>query len=93
MVGIEAQAAGLPCYFSEQVTDEILLSDKVLRISLKADDEEWARAIISDRHSKYDRGLGKDIVTQAGYDIHEEAKKLQQIYLEKAKLAYPETDL
>jgi glycosyltransferase involved in cell wall biosynthesis len=93
VVGIEAQAAGLPCYFSDQVTDEILLSDKALRISLEADDEEWARAIISDRHSKYDRGLGKDIVTQSGYDIHEEAKKLQQIYLEKAKLAYPETDL
>ena len=34
VVGIEAQAAGLPCFFSDQVTDEALLSPDARRIRM-----------------------------------------------------------
>ena len=91
VVGIEAQAAGLPCFFSDRVTDEILLSPEARRISLQADDAEWAREIIAARQSEVNRNQGKDVVRQAGYDIHEEAQKLQEIYLELADHAYSET--
>ena len=91
VVGIEAQAAGLPCFFSDRVTDEILLSPEARRISLQADDAEWAREIIAARQSEVHRNQGKDVVRQAGYDIHEEAQKLQEIYLELADHAYSET--
>ena len=91
VVGIEAQAAGLPCVFSDRVTDEILLSPEARRISLRADDAEWAGAIVAAIQSGTDRHQGKDIIRQAGYDIHAEARKLQDLYLEMAARAYSGT--
>ena len=88
VVGIEAQAAGLPCFFSDRVTDEVLLSGEARRISLEAEDAQWAGEILAVRQSKTDRAQGMDIVRQAGYDIHTEARKLQEIYLEMAERAY-----
>ena len=91
VVGIEAQAAGLPCFFSDRVTDEVLLSPGARRISLRAEDAEWAGEIVAARHSEAERIRGTDIVRQAGYDIHVEARKLQEIYLEMAECAYSGT--
>ena len=91
VVGIEAQAAGLPCFFSDRITDEVLLSPEVRRIPLGADDAEWAREIIAAKQSEANRNQGMDVVRQAGYDIHEEARKLEEIYLELAEHAYSET--
>lgn len=88
VVGIEAQAAGLPCFFSDKVTDEIVLSEGAQRIALSADDAEWVRAIMAAKNSASDRAKGADIVRKAGYDIREEARKLQDIYLELAERAY-----
>ena len=87
VVGIEAQAAGLPCFFSDRVTDEVVLSPGACRISLSADDAEWAREIMAAWQSETDRNHGIDIVRRAGYDIHAEARKLQEIYLEMATRA------
>ena len=87
VVGIEAQAAGLPCVFSDRVTDEVLLSPKARRISLQANDAEWAKEILAARESETDRIQGMDIVRRAGYDIHTEAQKLQETYLEMAARA------
>jgi glycosyltransferase involved in cell wall biosynthesis len=91
VVGIEAQAAGLPCVFSDRVTDEVLLSPEARRISLRADDAEWARAIVAAAQPGTDRNQGMVTVRQAGYDIHTEARKLQEIYLEMAARAYSGT--
>ena len=88
VVGIEAQAAGLPCFFSDRVTDEVLLSPEARRISLQAEDAEWAGEIMAARHSKTDRARGADVVRRAGYDIRTEAQKLQEIYLEMAEREY-----
>ncbi|MDO5325609.1 MAG: glycosyltransferase family 1 protein [Clostridia bacterium] len=87
VVGVEAQAAGLPCFFSDRVTDEILLLPDACRVSLEAGNEEWARRILAVRQEKSDRAAGADIVRQAGYDIHEEGRKLQEIYLNMAARA------
>ncbi len=46
VVGIEAQASGLPCVFSDTITDEILLSDRAVRLSLEQPDEVWAKELI-----------------------------------------------
>ena len=88
VVGIEAQAAGLPCLFSDRVTDEVLLSPGARRIPLDADNAEWARAILAARQAGTDRSQGSAIVREAGYDIHTEARKLQKKYLEMAKRAH-----
>ena len=88
VVGIEAQATGLPCIFSDRVTDEVLLSPGARRVSLEADDVKWAGEIIAVRQLKTERTQGMEIARQAGYDIHTEARKLQEIYLEMAERAY-----
>ena len=88
VVGIEAQAAGLPCFFSDRVTDEVLLSPGARRVPLQAEDAEWAREILAAWQSETERAQGMDIVRRAGYDIHTEAQKLQTIYMEMAARAY-----
>ncbi len=90
VVGIEAQAAGLPCFFSDRITDEVLLSPGARRIPLQAEDPQWAKEIPEARHSAAERMQGVDIVRRAGYDIHVEARKLQEIYLSMAERAYSE---
>ena len=65
VVGIEAQAAGLPCVFSDRVTDEVLLSPEARRVSLGADDAEWVREIMATRRSETDRMKGMDLVRRA----------------------------
>ena len=84
VVGVEAQAAGLPCLFSDRVTDEILLTPSSKLISLEAQDEEWAKASLDVKQANQERTAAADIVRTAGYDIHQEAQKLQKLYLKMA---------
>ena len=91
VVGIEAQAAGLPCIFSDRVTDEVLLLPGACRVSLEAEDAQWAQQIMEARRQETERTAGVKIIRQAGYDIHVEAGKLQEIYLQKAARAYSKT--
>ncbi len=89
VVGVEAQAAGLPCFFSDRVTDEVLLSPDARQIPLDAKDEEWAKRILAAKQGKSSREQGAEVVRQAGYDIHEEGRKLQEIYLKMAARTPP----
>ena len=43
IVGVEAQTAGLPCIFSDKITDEILLTEN--SISLPLDIQKWKEKI------------------------------------------------
>ena len=52
-----------------------------------ADDAEWADEILAYRKAVTDRSRGADAVRRAGYDIHDEARKLQEIYLQMADRA------
>ena len=81
VVGVEAQAAGLPCVFSDRVTDEIALSDQVMHLSLDSENEKWAEAIEYLIQNKKDRKQGERLVRKAGYDIVTEAERLQNLYL------------
>lgn len=81
VVGIEAQASGLPCVFSDTITDEIILSDRAVRLSLEQPDEVWAKELIRLGTADRDRAEGRSVVRSAGYDIVEETKRLQEIYV------------
>ena len=85
VVGIEAQAAGLPCIFSSAVTDEIMLLDTTKRISLEDSDEVWSDNIIKALKAPVNRVFGEEVIRKAGYDIKTEAKKLQDLYCEMSK--------
>ncbi len=85
VVGVEAQAAGLPCVFSDAVTDEIVLSDNAIRVSLDQTDDQWAQRIRDLLRAPAPRTDGVAIVRAAGYDIVAEAARIQQLYLDMSK--------
>lgn len=68
VVGVEAQAAGLKCIFSDSITYETKITDLVEFISLNKSSKYWANQII-----KYSNGYNRentDIqVKKAGYEI------------------------
>lgn len=81
VVGVEAQAAGLPCIFSSSITQEIKLSDHASFISLKTSPKEWANEAISLLNSNCSRTNMHKLIADKGYDIKREAKKLEDLYI------------
>lgn len=78
LVGIEAQAAGLPCYFSDTITDEVRISDLVSFISLNKSPKIWAEKIVKNREIKRKSALEE--LKKAGYDINTEIKKIEDFF-------------
>lgn len=80
VVGMEAQASGLPCVFSTGVTEEVLLRPDSCRISLEQPDEAWAAVLKDADRNLPDRVQAAAQVRDAGYDIRQETLRLQQLY-------------
>lgn len=78
VVGVEAQAAGLPCVFSKQMTDETVIMPETVMLDLKESPETWANAVL--KFSTFERGNTADWVRKHGFDIRTEAKKMEQYY-------------
>ena len=76
--GIEAQAAGLPCVFSDAVSGEAAVTRDVSYLSLNRPDTQWANRILS--YDGYARHNTQDALRNAGYDIRTEAQRLAGIY-------------
>ena len=83
VVGVEAQAADLPCIFSDNVTKEIGFSDKAQFISLDANKSVWTDAF-KKALVHTERKDATDLIVKNNYDIKTEAIKLQNAYLELA---------
>ena len=82
VVGIEAQAAGLGCVFSDAVPEEVLLSPHAIQIPLSASNADWAAGLQRMLQQPCDRSAGAELIRQAGYDINIAAARLQQQYLQ-----------
>ena len=82
VVGIEAQAAGLGCVFSDAVPEEVLLSPHAIQIPLSASNADWAAGLQRMLQQPCDRSAGAALIRQAGYDINIAAARLQQQYLQ-----------
>lgn len=80
VVGVEAQAAGLLCYLSSDMTKETKVLNSTTIISLSDTSEEWAQSILSGS-SEYKRINTKKEISKNGFSIKEEAKKLEDKYL------------
>ena len=80
VVGVEAQAADLPCFFSDNITKEINLLNKTKFISLNESPKKWALEI-KEAFNKKERNNNEKIITEKGYNIKKEALKLQECYL------------
>ena len=80
VVGIEAQATGNLCYLSNDMTKETKVLDSTVFMSIDNSADKWADAILKDikTFKKHDT---KDEVSRYGFNIKEEAKKLEYLYL------------
>ncbi|RSX55531.1 glycosyl transferases group 1,glycosyl transferase group 1 [Bifidobacterium dolichotidis] len=78
---VEAQAAGLQCIVSDQVTREVDFGKYLTYVSLKQSPQDWAKICIE--KSQDQRRSDMDLIVRSGFDIHETAKKLQSFYLSR----------
>lgn len=86
VVGVEAQANGLPCLFSTKVTKEAHLTHLAQFWDLEKGASKWAKEIISikcERNKKAEEEL-----RQAGFEIDKEAEKLVKFYIELSTGGY-----
>lgn len=66
-VAIEAQAAGLPCVFSDGMSKETKLNDNVTFVSLQESPGKWADVILE--QSQLPRCVNQSALQSAGYDL------------------------
>lgn len=84
VVGIEAQCAGLPIFFSKNITEETTASSLAHYIGLDEKPETWAERIINvvDANLANRRSYAEE-VKQNGFDSNTETRKLERYYMDK----------
>ena len=75
---VEAQAAGLPCVISDTITDEIMITDQISKVSLSGNTSLWNQEIAKYRYSKRKNTI-EDII-EHGFDIEKNARWLEEFY-------------
>lgn len=81
VVGVEAQANGLPCIFSDHISNEVILTSNAKSYCLNKSAEDWAMQIM---HQDVSRNSSAFLeMKNNGYDIKSEAKKLERWYIDK----------
>jgi glycosyltransferase involved in cell wall biosynthesis len=83
VVGLESQSAGLPIFFSTEITREASACEELgIYISLKSNVADWADIIIEKTINAIPlRKSYDDVLISKGYDSSAEAKRLQDFYL------------
>ena len=77
VVGVEAQAAGLPVLVSDRVSRELALTDSVVFLPLE-DASCWAEEIL--RHRGERRPENPERIREKGYDIYHTASEVRALY-------------
>ena len=72
---IEAQSAGLNCLISDVITDEVVVTNLVTKMSLETDISKWRDKAI-ELSQAYERPNTYDEIAEKGYDV----KKLAEWY-------------
>jgi glycosyltransferase involved in cell wall biosynthesis len=89
IVLVEAQAAGLPCVFSDVMAPETQIYDKLLReVSLNAPIQEWTNAL---RHALNEcscetKAAALQAVESSAYNIDSSLEELQNYYCELLRI-------
>lgn len=78
VVGVEAQANGLPCLFSTKVTKETHLTHSAQFLDLSTGASKWAERIVSMKYKRNEE-VGEEL-RQAGFEINKEARNLANFY-------------
>lgn len=78
---IEAQAAGLRCFVSDVITNEVNITKRVEYLPL-GNYKKWADTILSSDLRKINTF---DMIVNAGYDVDDTARMLENSYLSQLK--------
>lgn len=78
---VEAQASGLPCVISDSIPTDCDLTELVTRVPLEESPEAWAERILSIQSTR--RKNTQAEIAAAGFDISENAKWLEEFYLQR----------
>lgn len=81
LVPVEAQATGLPCVISDEVP-AIDLLNTLKQVRLAETDDVWADCVL-EAVQLNNRRDAKEMIIEGGYDIRNEAAKLQEFYLKR----------
>lgn len=76
ITGVEAQAAGLPCFFSDTITQDASITENTFFLLLDYSPDIWAEKIIEFKSKAILREKGLPTVERSGYDV----KSIQQYY-------------
>lgn len=76
---IEAQAAGLSCFISDRITDEVCITELVKRIPINQGTKCWEEALASASEETIRKNV-TDKIINAGYDIKSTSKWLMDFY-------------
>lgn len=80
VVGVEAQASGLLCIFSDSMTKETKIIESTKFISLSKSYSLWAKEILA-AYEQHKRKDTKMEVINSNFEIKTESKKLESIYI------------
>ncbi|MBW4687802.1 MAG: glycosyltransferase family 1 protein [Komarekiella atlantica HA4396-MV6] len=83
LVLLEAQSAGLPCIFSDTVTEEANIANTLMqRVSLSQPADQWAEIILTANHAKpkITQKESLALVKESPFNIHISVQKLQSLY-------------
>ena len=81
---VEAQAAGLPILMSDHISEESVITQGLITIkSLSDSADTWADTLLEMAERNKENHILE--VRESGYDIQNEAKKLQEFYLKKSE--------
>lgn len=81
VVGVEAQASGLLCFLSDDMTKETKVLDSTAFMSLSNTDDEWATSIL-DNYINFRRKDTTSDITKSNFNIKYETNKLKNKYSE-----------
>lgn len=77
---VEAQASGLPCVISDNITNEVSVTSLVNKISLQRNKEYWAETVLQFQKSQMRESPQKEI-KDSHYDISEVSKQYQDFII------------
>ena len=78
LVGVEAQSVGLPCFFSDTISEELAITELAKFISLNNSAEEWASEILAVTQNIKHKNYFYEI-QRAGFDIDKNVQNFIKI--------------
>lgn len=80
VVAVEAQANGLPCIFSNQVTKESCLTSTMKYLGLKDSIDTWVQSILREDYQRNADAIQE--LTEEGFDIIKQTDSITMYYLD-----------